>query len=108
MKSMQTKFGWQRLADAQVPTGILWWIILGLWLRRREMDKAIDEFSKSASDLGNLLGDRWREGTEREEELLQLQQSIESLTRWLVVLTIVVGIVGLVAAAGTIWAVIDE
>ena len=71
------------------------------------MDKVIDEFSKSASDLGNLLGDRWREGTEREEELLQLQQSIESLTRWLVVLTIVVGVVGLVAAAATIWAATD-
>jgi len=107
MKSVQTKFGWQRLADVQVPTGILWWVLLGLWLRRREMDKVIDEFSKSASDLGNLLGDRWREGTEREEELLQLQQSIESLTRWLVVLTIVVGVVGLVAAAATIWAATD-
>jgi|GEM_PF-5090647 len=71
------------------------------------MDKAIDEFSKSASGLGNLLGDRWREGTEREEEILLLQKSIESLTRWLVALTIVVGIVGLVAAAATIWAAVD-
>lgn len=98
------KFGWQKLADVQVPFGIIWAVILGLWLRRRAFNTAIDEFSASANELAQLLGDRWREGTERERELLRLQQSIESLTRRLLVLTIIVGLVGVIAAAGTIWA----
>lgn len=102
------RLAWQRLADVQVPFGILWWLLLGLWLRGRAMDKALEEFSRSAEDLGSLVGTRWREEDEREEKLLELQQSIETLTRRLVALTIVVGVAGLAATAATILAAVNS
>lgn len=84
--------------------GMLWWLLLALWLRGRRLDKALDDFSIPAEELGTLVGNRWREEELREAKLLELQQSIESLTRWLVILTVVVGATGLVAAIAAIWA----
>ena len=64
---------------------------------------AIDEFGEQSSELGQLLGERWREGTEREEQLVQLQASIERMTRWLVRLTVVLGVIGVGSIAATTW-----
>ncbi len=62
------------------------------------------KFVGAASQLGTLLGTRMREGDEREKQVLDLQGSIERLTRWLVVLTIVLGGIGVVGIGATLWA----
>jgi len=66
---------------SKCPRGMLWVILIGLWWRQRKTNQAIDEFGERSSELGQLLGERWREGTEREEQLVQLQASIERMTR---------------------------
>ena len=79
--------------------------ILGaLWWRQRKTNQAIEELGKISAELGQLLGERWREGTEREERLVELQASIEKMTRWLVRLTIALGVIGVGSVAATIWA----
>jgi hypothetical protein len=56
--------------------------ILGaLWWRQRKTNQAIEELGKISAELGQLLGERWREGTEREERLVELQASIEKMTQ---------------------------
>jgi hypothetical protein len=101
------KFGWERLADVQIPRGILWPILFALWWRQRETNRAVAEFGESAAKLGQLLGERWREGTEREEQLVELQASVERMTRWLVRLTIVLGVIGVASIAATLWATLN-
>lgn len=103
MSRGRDKYGWERLSDVQVPRGMLWVVLIGLWWRQRGTNQAIDEFGERSSELGQLLGERWREGTEREEQLVQLQASIERMTRWLVRLTVVLGIIGVGSIAATIW-----
>jgi hypothetical protein len=98
------KLGWERLADVQVPRGMAWVIVTVLWWRQRKTNQAIDELP--TEEFGQLLGERWREGTEREEQLVELQASIERMTRWLVRLTIVLGIIGISGIAATIWATV--
>lgn len=97
-------FGWQRLADVQVPRGILWAILIGLWIRQRRTGTAIDDFGEKASELGTLLGTSWRESHEREIQLVELQGSVERMTRWLVRLTIVLGLIGIAGVTVAIWA----
>lgn len=99
------KYGWERLADVQVPRGFLWAILLGLWLRQRSFKAAVDEFGDSANALGEYLGTSWRETHEREVRLVELQASIEKLTRWLVRLTVALGVLGIASIAVSIWAV---
>jgi hypothetical protein len=107
MSRSREKFGWERLADVQVPRGILWVILLGLRWRQRATHQAIEEFAGPANELTELLAERWREGTEREEELLMLQASVERMTRWLVRLTVVLGIIGTASIAATTWAALS-
>lgn len=102
MSKGRDKFGWERLADVQVPRGTVWVIATVLWWRQRKTNQAIDELP--TEEFGQLLGERWREGTEREKQLVELQASIERMTRWLVRLTIALGIIGLSGIGATIWA----
>jgi hypothetical protein len=101
------KYGWERLSDVQVPRGTLWAFLLGSWLGRRQLNKAIDEFSEPAAELARELGRSWREGEERGRQLVELQASIERMTRWLVRLTVVLGIIGVSGIAATIWATLN-
>lgn len=98
------KLEWERLGDVQVPRGILWVVLFGLLYRQRVTGKAIDEFGERGAELAELLGSNWREGIERERRLVELQGSVETLTRRLVGLTIVLGVIGLAGIAATIWA----
>jgi hypothetical protein len=101
------KYAWERLADVQVPKGILWFVLVGLWWRQRELGAAIDDFGEKASVLGEYLGTSWRETREREVRLVELQASIENMTRWLIRLTIVLGVIGIVGICTSIWAMLD-
>jgi hypothetical protein len=94
--------GWRRLADVEIPPGTITAVLLSLWWKQRTTAKAIDALP--AAELGQLLGKRWREGTEREEQLLELQASVERMTRWLVRLTIALGVIGVGSIAATLWA----
>lgn len=107
MSHGRDKYGWERLSDVQVPRGMLWVIVIGLWWRQRKTNAAIDEFGEVSAELGQLLGERWREGTEREEQLVELQASIERMTRWLVRLTVALGIIGVGSIAATILAAVS-
>jgi hypothetical protein len=107
MSQGRDKLGWERLSDVQVPRGMLWVIVIGLWWRQRKANQAIDEFGERSSELGQLLGERWREGTEREKQLVELQASIERMTRWLVRLTVALSIIGVSGIAATIWAALS-
>jgi hypothetical protein len=96
--------GWQRLADVQVPHGLLWAILIGSRLGQRRTQRAVEELAETTTEFGTFLGSRWREGDEREERLVDLQASIERLTRWLVRLTIVIGAIGVGGIAATLFA----
>jgi hypothetical protein len=98
------KFAWERLADLQVPKGILWFALSALLYRQRQLNAAIEEFGESASELGTYLGTSWRESDEREVRLVELQASVENMTRWLLRFTIVLGVVGIAGVGVTIWA----
>jgi hypothetical protein len=102
MDERRGKFGWEKLSDVQVPRGMLWGILVGLWWRQRKTNQALDEFGERSSELGQLLGESRREGTEREERLVQLQASIERMTRWLVWVTVALGLLGVGSIALTV------
>jgi hypothetical protein len=104
MSKSRDRFGWERLSDVQVPRGIHWWVMLATWLRQRQMRQAIDQFATATAQFGTFLGTRMREGDEREKQLLGLQSSVERLTRWLVRLTIVLGVIGIAGIGATLWA----
>jgi hypothetical protein len=95
---------WVRLADVKVPNGLLLPALLAARVRQRRSDRAVDKFAGAASDLGTTLGTRVREGDERNARLLALQVSVEQLTRRLVILTIVLGLIGLGGIGATLWA----
>lgn len=115
----------QRLADVKVPNGILLPVVWSAVVRQRRTDRAIKEFAATTSEFGTFLGTRMRQSDARSKQLLELQASLEGLalasdvrdahllelqdsiaqlTRWLVVLTIVLGIIGLGGIAATLWA----
>jgi len=106
MSTIRHRGGWQPLADIQLPYGIVWIILLALRVRQRRMDRAVKEFSKASSQLGTFLGDRMRERDERDRRLLDLQVSVERLTRWLVVLTVVLGLLGIAGVSVSVWAIV--
>lgn len=88
------RLGWEQLADVQVPRGIVWWLEFAALYRHRRTDKALAELRDVSSQLGMLVGTTMRESDERNERLLDLQASVERLTRRLVVLTVVLGLIG--------------
>lgn len=69
------------MADVQVPYGILWALVFGSWIRMRRIDRTLGEFAETSGELGTLIG-----------------------TRWLVGLTIVLGLIGVGSIAATLWA----
>jgi hypothetical protein len=114
-----------RLADVEVPHGLLAPIVMSATIRRREWDRAIARFDKLSSQFGTFLGTWMREsaerqrrlveleanleaiarsGEEREQTMVALQVSVEKYTRGLVVLTIVLAVIGALAIGATIWA----
>lgn len=114
-----------RLADVEVPHGLLAPIVMSAAIRRREWDRAITRFDKLSSQFGTFIGTWMREsaerqrrlveleanleaiarsGEEREQTMVALQVSVEKYTRGLVVLTIVLAVLGAVAIGTTIWA----
>jgi hypothetical protein len=70
--------------------------MLGVRWRQRQTDKAVADFRQVTSEFGTFLGTRMRDSDERDRRLLDLQVSVERLTSRLVVLTLVLGAVGLV------------
>src|SRR3954462_2844685 len=106
MASSHVKYAWERLADVQIPKGILWFLLAALWWRKRELGAAIDDFPAKASELGEYLATSWREAHEREVRLVELQASIESLTRWLVRLTVALGAIGVAGLCATAWTIL--
>jgi hypothetical protein len=104
MIEQRVRYLWERLADVQVPRGVLWVIVVAKLVQQRQTDRVIRRFDQASSDFGTFLGRRMKEGDERQGQLLDLQRSIEALTRWLVVLTIVLGVIGLAGIGATMWA----
>ncbi|MGZ4239504.1 MAG: hypothetical protein ACXVH3_26790 [Solirubrobacteraceae bacterium] len=94
----------QRLADVEIPNGTLFVVMAAALVRQRRTERALAEFAERSGELGTLLGTRMRESDERAVELLSLQASVEQLTRWLVVLTVVLGAIGVGGIAATLWA----
>jgi hypothetical protein len=114
-----------RLADVEIPHGMLAPIVMSAAIRRREWDRAIARFDKLSSQFGTFIGTWMRESAERQRRLVELQANLEAIarsgeerertmvalqisvekyTRRLVVLTIVVAVLGAGAIGATIWA----
>lgn len=93
----------QRLADLEVPHAIKLPVLLFIRIRQRRTDRASAELSKSLAELGSVLGARMRENDERDERVLRLTESMESLNRRLVRLTVVLGAIGVASIAATVW-----
>lgn len=97
---------WQRLADVEIPNGTLFVVMAAALVRQRRTQRALTEFAERSRELGTLLGTRMRESDERAVELLSLQASVQRLTRWLLVLTVVLGVIGVGGIAATLWAAV--
>lgn len=95
---------WQRLADVEIPNGTLFVVMAAALVRQRRTERVLAEFAERSGELGTLLGTRMGESDERAVEILSLQASVERLTRWLVVLTVVLGVIGVGGIAATLWA----
>jgi len=104
MAADRNRLGWQRLADVQVPRGTLGVVLLAGLVRMRREGRELKEIQKTSAELGTLVGTRWREGDEREKQLVALQASVERMTRWLVRLTIAIGLIGVGSISATLWA----
>jgi hypothetical protein len=98
------RFGWQRLADVEVPRGTLVVALLASLVRMRREDRELKGLEKTSAELATLVGTRWREGDERESQLVRLQASVERMTHWLVGLTIALGLIGIGSIGVTLWA----
>lgn len=104
MAADRDRLGWQRLADVQIPRGTLWVVLLAGLTRMRREGRELKGIEKTSAELATLIGTRRREGDERDKQLVELQASIERMTRWLVGLTIAVGLIGLAGIGATLWA----
>jgi hypothetical protein len=114
-----------RLADVEVPHGVLMPILTSTLIRRRRWDRVIAQFDKATREFGTFIGTRMRETDERQERLVELQASpeemarageqrertmialqvcVEKYTRRLVVLTVVLAVLGAGAIGATVWA----
>lgn len=107
MAVSRDKFGWERLSDIQVPRGVLWLVLSARLYRQHQLSVAIDEFGHSASELAEYLGNSWRESQRREARLVELQASMARMTKWLIALTVLLGLIGLGGIAVTIWATLQ-
>jgi hypothetical protein len=87
----------------EVPRGLFWSLLIGSLIGRWRLNRAIDDASKPAQELARYLGDKWRVEDQREQELLALQASIEKLTRWLVILTVLLGLIAIASIGITLW-----
>jgi hypothetical protein len=96
----------ERLADVEIPNALAFPLICALLVRRRELDRASAKLGANMSELGTLIGKRMRQSDERAAELLALQQSVERLSRWLVGLTLVLGVIGLAGIGATVWSIL--
>jgi hypothetical protein len=94
--------GWQRLADVQVPRGALGVMLLAGLVRMRREGRELKQIEETSAELATLVGTRWRQGDERERQLVALQASVERMTRWLVGLTIALGLIALGSIAATL------
>lgn len=114
---------WQRLADLEVPSGGLLILVGALRMRQLALKGPINDLRDSMSELGDLIGKRLVQSDKRSAELLAAQRSMETmaqeadqrdktlvelqvnivdLTRWLVRLTIALGVIGVAGIAATI------
>lgn len=114
----------QRLADVEVPNGIQLPVLLFLLSAKRLRSRQWAEAGKSLNELGESLAKRMIATDERQQQLVDLQASLERLaqsssdreetlvalqlsvtryTKWLLVLSIVVALIGLgtIAIAAT-------
>ena len=114
----------QRLADVEVPNGIQLPVLLFLLSGKRQRSRQWAEAGKSLNELGESLAKRMiatderqqqlvdlqgslerlaQSSSEREETLVALQLSVTRYTKWLLMLTIVVALIGLgtIAVAAT-------
>jgi hypothetical protein len=108
-----------RLADVEVPHGAQLTILIFALIGRRARNRQWTEASESMNELAEALANRMvatdarqqqlvdlqsslerlaHESSSREETLVALQQSVTRYTRWLLVLTVAVALIG----AGTI------
>lgn len=116
---------WQRLADVDVPNGILLSVLLFALAGRRRTARIYAKFGEQTAEFGTFIGNRMRQSderssqlldlqasleryasaaNERDEDLLRLSSSVERLTRWLVRLTILLGAIGVAGVAVAVWA----
>jgi hypothetical protein len=93
---------WQRLADVEVPNGLFKTAMMFLLVRQRRTDRALAQFDRVTGELGTLIGTRWKEGDERDRQMVELTASVRRLTRWLVALTVVLGALAVASLAATI------
>jgi hypothetical protein len=114
-----------RLADVAVPRGVLMPVLMSALIARRRWDRVIARFDKVTGEFGTFIGTRMREtderhqrmvelqasleeitraGEQRERTMIALQVSVEKYTRRLVVLTVVLAVLGAGAIGATIWA----
>jgi hypothetical protein len=115
----------ERLADVEIPHGMLIPTLLAAWVGQRRRNRAWAALTRSMVEVANALTARMRQSDERSKQLLELQASIErlaregdvrdrhlldlqasieGLTRWLVRLTIILGVIGLGGIGATLWA----
>jgi len=106
----------QRLSDVEVPRGIEMTTLLFLLSAKRQRQRQWDQATESMKDLGETLAKRAIESDKRQQQLVDLQASLEDIaqdgkvmqasmaryTRWLVILTVAVTVIGIASIAATI------
>ena len=92
----------QRLADVEVPNGLMILLVALALAGQRMRRRAFATLSQPMTELGEAVGARMRQNDARSQQLLDLQASVERLTRWLVRLTVVLGVIGITGIAATI------
>ncbi len=114
-----------RLADVEVPHGVLLPIVMFTLIGQRRRDRVSARFGTATGEFGTFIGTRMRDTDERQQRLVELQASLEELTRAgeqrerrmvalqesverytrvLVILTVVLAALGLGAIGATVWA----
>jgi hypothetical protein len=106
----------QRLSDVEVPRGIEMTTLLFLLSAKRQRQRQWDQTAESMEELGEILAKRAIESDKRQQQLVDLQASLEGIaqdgkvmqasmaryTRWLVILTVAVTVIGIASIAATI------
>jgi hypothetical protein len=106
----------QRLSDVEVPRGIEMTTLLFLLSAKRQRQRQWDQAAESMKELGETLAKRAIESDKRQQQLVDLQASLEGIaqdgkvmqasmaryTRWLVILTVAVTAIGIASIAATV------